>query len=624
MHGASLVGLVVTILGFAAAASAQPGPGSQLIDCSRAADLVEITQDSHLDPSCEWTRGIRIHTSNVTLDCQGARLYGPMRQRGIEISAPTDTPLANITVRNCEIEGFLNNIRITRDGFRELGEGVEYENGFANILIEDVTLLNSRGVGIFVDGYVTDVTLRRLHVEGSGSSGIYLEHGSKDTLVEDCDIIDNGFGENGPHWQVFDQSGLDNLWYYGTGREGLSIDGARTSTIRNNRFAGNAYGAIFLYKNCGEFVTLRPERWWHRRYGADGNLIEHNTITGGTNGIWIGARMGENVAPMQCSDPQYAPGYTLDQADGNVIRDNVFQNVTYGVRVEDDHNEILDNQFTGDGAQQAVLIGTPVRTAELVQPVSGTVVTGNVATIPANSSPYRWVHGHSATTFSSNLSLGVPARLCLGLEPARGPFVMTVAFVVSDEQPVDPPPPLGDPGPLGPCPLACASAAPMTRSALRVARLDTPPGDETLAFSGRVVLPHPFTPGLDPLVSGIGIVLTDELGTALLETFIPGGPYDTVTKTGWRVSATGRRWRYVNRSAMPPHGITSVVIKNFSHREPGLIDFRVTGRDAAYGLTPDAAAVTGTLIVDPPSAESGQCGTTTAACSGRGGAVRCR
>ena len=195
-------------------------------------------------------------------------------------------------------------------------------------------------------------------------------------------------------------------------------------------------------------MTLRPERWWHRRYGADGNLIENNTITGGTNGVWVAARMAENIAPMECSDPQYQPGYALDYADDNIIRNNVFQNVTYGVRVEDDDNQILNNQFSGDGAQQAVLIGTPVRTAALGQPVTGTIVTGNIATIPANPNPYRWVHGHTNTTFSNNLSLGRPSGLCEGLEPARGPFVMTVAFLVATEPPVDPPPPLAQPGPL--------------------------------------------------------------------------------------------------------------------------------------------------------------------------------
>ena len=119
-------------------------------------------------------------------------------------------------------------------------------------------------------------------------------------------------------------------------REWLAIDGSRDNHIVGNTFSGNSAGGIFLYKNCGEFATSRPERWFQRRYGADGNLIEHNTFTGEDNGVWIGSRMSENVLPMQCSDPQYQPGFSLDYAADDTIRDNVFQDVTFGVRIEDD------------------------------------------------------------------------------------------------------------------------------------------------------------------------------------------------------------------------------------------------------------------------------------------------
>ena len=617
---ARALGILASMAVLAAPALATPDPGSQLIDCSQADTRVDITVSSHLDPSCTWTRGVRILASDVVLDCQGARLYGPSRQRGIEISAPTTTALQNVTVRNCVVEGFLNNMRITRDGFRDLAEGAEYDNAFANIVVEDSTILDSRGVGIFVDGYVTGVTLRRLRVEGSGSSGIYLEAGSKDNVVEDNDIVDNGFGENGQFWQQF--QGLD-IWFWGTGREGLSIDGSRFNAVRNNRFSGNAYGGIFLYKNCGEYVNLRPDRWWHRRYGADANLIEGNTFTGGTNGVWIAARMGENIGPMDCSDPQYQPGYALDYADANVIRDNTFTDVVYGVRVEDDGNQILDNQFTGAAAEQAILIGTPNRTVTLGLPVSGTTASGNVATIPTNPNPYRWVYGHTATTFSDNLSLGRPVGLCEGLEPARGPAVMAVAIVAGTAAPTVPADPIPTPGPLPPCALACGTgAATVANPAILINRLDTPPGDDTLSFRGRVLLAHPFAPTLDPPTYGVGILLTDASAARLVDAVIPGGAYDPATKVGWRTAASGKRWRYVNKSSSPANGITGVVIRDLSAKQPGLIDFRVTGRNGAYasGTLP----LTGFLVLDPPTAETGQCGAATPACTGDGRTVRCR
>jgi parallel beta-helix repeat protein len=450
VHFTNAITVVVLL---AAGAAAAPVPGSRMIDCSQADTLVTVDASSHLDPACTWTRGVRIVASDVVLDCQGARIVGPERRYGIEISAPTTVALSNITVRNCYVEGFLNNVHIIREGFRDLTEGEEYDNAFSNILIEDSTLMGSRGVGIFVDGYVTGVTLRNLHIEGSGSSGVYLEAGSKDNVVDNNDIINNGYSENGPQWQEFELSGL-TFWFWGTGREGLSIDGSRFNRIVDNRFSGNSYGSIFLYKNCGEFVNERPQRWWHRRYGADGNIIEGNSFTDEPNGVWIASRMGENILPMDCSDPQYRLGYSLDYGADNVVRDNLFDNVTYGVRVEDDGNTITGNRFSGDGAQQAVVVGTRYRTVTLGLPVRGTTVTGNTAMIPANPEPYRWIYQQQSTTFGGNVSVGDPVVICEGVPLRTGPFVMTVAVTTGDNPPTEPPPAIPPPAPLPPCPCA--------------------------------------------------------------------------------------------------------------------------------------------------------------------------
>src|SRR6188508_2769188 len=106
---ALLAGVALAAL---AAPAAAVDPGSELITCDRADERVEITVSSHLDPSCTWTRGVEILASNVTLDCQDALIAAPDRRYGVYIHAPTDTPLTNITVRNCHVEGFLNNFHI--------------------------------------------------------------------------------------------------------------------------------------------------------------------------------------------------------------------------------------------------------------------------------------------------------------------------------------------------------------------------------------------------------------------------------------------------------------------------------------------------------------------------------
>ena len=606
-------------------------PGSQLITCDQADQRATNAVSSHLDPSCTWPRGVEIVASDVVLDCQGAHIAAPDRRYGVHIVAPTDVALANITVRNCHIEGFLNNVRIEREGFRELLEGQEYEHAFSDIVIEDSTILNSRGVGIFVDGYVTDVTLRRLHVEGAGSTGIYLEAGSKDNVVEGNEIVNNGYGENGPSGQFFTLAGT-TFWFWGTGREGLAIDGSRNNRVANNLFSGNSAGGIFLYKNCGEFVNERPERWWHRRYGADGNTIEGNTFVGEDNGVWIASRMGENTLPMDCSDPEYLLGVVLDYADDNVVRANVFQAVTFGVRVEDDRAVVVDNEFTsGDPAHEAIVLGTRYRTTGLGLPVDGTTITGNRAFIAGNTNPYRWIHGHANTTFAGNQSLGRPVGLCEGVQPATGPFVFVVEFVVADPEnpPTGEPPVLPPPDPLPPCPTSCATPGAVVEPRIAVRRLATPPGDDTLFFQGQVTVPHPFSPALDPVAAGVGIVITDSASARLIDRLVPGGAFDPVTRVGWKAAPSRGTWKYVNRSPDAPAGIASVTIRDLSRKAPGLVQFSVRGWRGAYAADPAKLPLTGLFVLDPPTAETGQCGQAafpggTASCTAGPRAIVCR
>lgn len=410
-----------------------PGAGSVLIGCDRAGDRIAVTADSHLDPSCTYTAGIDISTSGVTLDCQGATIQSAPGAggRGILISTPIDVPLSDVTVRNCHVRGFLNSLRVTRDGFRTLAEGVEYENGLADIVVEDSTFAGSRGVGIFVDGYVEGVTLRRNVVRDAGSSGIYLETGSRRSHVEANILYHNGYIENGPGGHPITFSGID-LWWWGIGREGISIDGSYENTVVGNTFFENSAGGIFLYKNCGEFPD-RPA-YFERRYPSDDNLIEGNQFIGGTNGVWIGSRMGENTLPMDCTDDAYIDEplrrVVLDFAADNIVRGNRFTDVTYGIRVEDDGNLIEANTFEGDGPEHhAVIVGTPLRSTVLGLPVDGTQLVENTSNIVGNADPYRWVTAHTGTVESGNTALGAPAALCEGVEPPRSPFVFVIVVV---------------------------------------------------------------------------------------------------------------------------------------------------------------------------------------------------
>lgn len=426
---------VAAFLAFAASALslavAPPPAGAAPVEigCDQAAVRVQITADAVLDPSCTYTAGFDITASDTTLDCRGATIEAAVDQGvGILISTPNDVDLSNVTVADCHVEGFLNNLRVRRDDARFLPAGSEYLSNTSDITLTGNEFSGSRGVGVYVDAYVSEVTITGNDIHDTGSSGIYLEAGSRGNVIEGNSLVHNGYTENGAEGAAFDLGGT-TAWYWGTGREALSIDGSTDNVVRGNRFSGNSFGAVFLYENCGEFQG-RPN-WFERRVPAARNLIEGNDISGELNGIWVGSRMGENTLPMDCSDTPYVDEagkkVTLDHAPDNTIRGNTFADVTYGVRVEDDGTTVEENRFEDTAADEhPVIVGTPYRTEVLGQPVRGTVLRGNVTT-GANDSPYRWVHGEQDTTVEGNTAAGTATGLCRGEEPPRQLFVMVVA-----------------------------------------------------------------------------------------------------------------------------------------------------------------------------------------------------
>src|SRR5262249_47253378 len=151
----------------------------------------------------------------------------------------------------------------------------EYDHGISGVVIEDSDIGGSQGVGIYVDAYVTRTTIRDTTIVGAGSTGIYLEAGSTDNVVEHNTIRDNGFVENSPSGQLFSFNGVQ-FRFWGTGREGIAVDGSRRNKIVGNVLSGNSAGGIFLYTNCGENVHVDPQAWIPRPYGADDNVISGN------------------------------------------------------------------------------------------------------------------------------------------------------------------------------------------------------------------------------------------------------------------------------------------------------------------------------------------------------------
>lgn len=421
-----------------AAAATDPLP---VIGCDRAATRIELTASAALDPSCTYTQGVTITASHVVLDCRHALIQNAGGGIGILVTTPADVDLADVTIRHCRVDGFLNSIHLRRDGFNRLAAGEEYVHHLDGVRVMENVLSGSRGVSIYVDGYVTGTVIRRNVVLGAGSDAVYLDAGSRYGRVLDNALLHSGYGENGPNGNLTEFNGL-LFRSWGPGREGIAVDGSRDNRIARNWIAGSSAGGVFLYTNCGEYVHQQPESWVEHRYGAEHNVVEDNIVNGGENGVWVGSRMAENVFPMDCSDVPYVSGpaqaITLDRAPDNTVRRNTFSNVTYGVRVEDDGTRVVGNTFQGtDASKWAVIVGTPYRTRVLAHPVTHTIVRDNESTIVGNRSPYRWVTAAADLVAVDNRALGSPSGFCSAPEPPRGPFVMTYAVAL---QPPDAPP----------------------------------------------------------------------------------------------------------------------------------------------------------------------------------------
>lgn len=173
---------------------------------------------------------------------------------------------------------------------------------------------------------------------------------------------------------------------------------------------------------------------------------------------------------------------------------------------------------------------------------------------------------------------------------------------------------------------ACTSPATVMGPRLGISRLATPPGDDTLAFSGTMQLPFPFSPPLEPVTKGIRVLLADAAGP-VLDATIPGGAFDAGTSTGWKTNAAGTAWSYRNGSG-GVLGLVKVVVKTVP-KTPGLVKFVVGGKNGSYPVTAATLPVTATLVLDAPTATTGQCGTarwdqTSCVFASSGATLRCR
>jgi hypothetical protein len=148
----------------------------------------------------------------------------------------------------------------------------------------------------------------------------------------------------------------------------------------------------------------------------------------------------------------------------------------------------------------------------------------------------------------------------------------------------------------------CINATSALKPKLIVTRLLPPPADEILKVKGTAVIPAPIVPPLHPETDGVRVVLTDGLGTTLIDATIPPGLRDA-TGTGWVARPTSWSWQ----SLTGVQGVRLVKFK-LSASGAGHLAFKILAKNATLPITAGDLPLTATLVLDPPQATTGRCG----------------
>ena len=363
--------------------------------------VVTLNESLRLPSGCSYTQvRFQIKKSDVLLDCNNAILNSTgfsSKKKDFEQYTQNEAPLdwafkiyasdekilENIEVRNCQIKNYIDGVRIqtnlddyTKKQLKFGGDNKTFEDRLRSIAPQNIKLSNliitdSHKHGIYIDRYVNNVSIKNGEVNNSGNSGIYLESGTQNVSVENIKLEHNGFS-------YYDKANRISWPRFGIlRREAIAVDSSANNKITNNLFKNNGYGAVFLYKNCYEHYTDSAQL--PRLQHADNNQISNNQFLSEKYGVWVASRQSRDLASFECGDSLVYSWFLLkfyeDYAENNTIQENLFDNVEYGVTIEDNNNFILSNKFTGK-SKKDIKVGSQIRTL-INNPVTNVVTRFN-------------------------------------------------------------------------------------------------------------------------------------------------------------------------------------------------------------------------------------------------------
>jgi parallel beta-helix repeat protein len=322
-----------------------------------------VSGNVKLERGCVYNQTLTVSESNSKVDCDGATLDGENRLKYGVMVVSNGKSLSDVSVSNCNVRNFSVNGVMVGSGIPDFKRSGDHQHNYditpSNVVLSHLHVQDSGSVGVYFYSYVADSTLRDSVVSGSKGVGIYLEQSSKGNKIVDNVIKANGVVEGGGP------------------REGIAVDSSAGNLIEGNSFFGNAAGGVFLYKNCGENFDkgMAVLRWQH----SNENVIRNNRFFDEKVGVWVASRQGRDLSQKGCGDSSLdgRGQYYRDYADYNVVEGNQFCRSKNYIVVSGNYNQIKNNR--SDAATSAWVEQPVTMTARITgEPTVGNVIEGNV------------------------------------------------------------------------------------------------------------------------------------------------------------------------------------------------------------------------------------------------------
>jgi len=239
-----------------------------------------------LDSSCIYTQSFTIKASDTTLDCNGAQLESDDSYL-VNVSGEVE----NVTVKNCYVTGGKGvAVRAPKQKAGETDEELRQRSP-RNVVFTNLHIAQSTNVGMYIHHHVVGATIKDSVIVDNSSAGVYLSPYGQQSVVQNNLIQGNGH---------IKPDGLPRVGWYR--REGVAVDGSSLHVIEGNHFDNNAIGGVLLYKNCWEHAATNPDST-PRTDHAHSNIIRNNVFSSMPFGVWIASRQSMDLVEMECGDP---------------------------------------------------------------------------------------------------------------------------------------------------------------------------------------------------------------------------------------------------------------------------------------------------------------------------------